>query len=96
MKGGEYDQEDRAVLNKEFSEYDICVATKDGLPTSMQDELDYKYNYYCSVPHQEWYDLLSTTEAKENISGGSSWEISSGGNTSQPSRIMSIIPTMTL
>ena len=33
----------------------------------MQDELDYKYNYYCSVPHQEWYDLLSTTEAKENI-----------------------------
>ena len=51
MKGGEYDQVDLVVFNKEFSNYDIHFSTKYGLPTYMQDEMEDKYKYYCSFPH---------------------------------------------
>ena len=44
----------------------MCVATKDGLPTSMQDEIEDKDKDYHSFPHKEWCDLLSTMEAKDN------------------------------
>ena len=37
MKGKEYDEADWDVHDKELSENDICVATTDVLPTSMQD-----------------------------------------------------------
>ena len=50
-KGGGYDQSDWAVCDKELSEDDIHVATKDVLPTSMQDEMEYKYKDYQSLPH---------------------------------------------
>ena len=32
----------------------------------MQDELEEKSWYYCSVPHKDWSDLLYTMEAKDN------------------------------
>ena len=32
----------------------------------MQDELDKTIHDYRSVPHEEWYDLLQTMEAKDN------------------------------
>ena len=37
MKGEGYYQADWTVRDKEFSENDIRVATRDELPTSMQD-----------------------------------------------------------
>ena len=51
--------------------YIICwswylCCNKGELPTSMHDELENKDNYYCSVPHKEWYDLMSTMGAKDN------------------------------
>ena len=38
MTGGEYDRADRTARDKEFTEHDICVETKDRLLTYMQDE----------------------------------------------------------
>ena len=38
MKGREYDQADWNIHNKELNEDLICVATNDGLPTSMEYE----------------------------------------------------------
>ena len=33
----------------------------------MQDTLEYKHADYRSIPHEEWYDLLSTMEVKDNV-----------------------------
>ena len=52
MKGQEYDEVDQAVRDKEFSENEICIATKDVLPTSMRDEIDNKDKDYLSVTHK--------------------------------------------
>ena len=35
--GDEYDKSDWNLHNKELSEHEIYVATRDGLPTSIQD-----------------------------------------------------------
>ena len=64
-KGGEYDQADWNVCNKELSEDEIFIATKDGLPKYIQDELEDKREDYHSIPYKEWCDLLSTTEVKD-------------------------------
>ena len=42
IKGDSYDQADWTIRNKEFSECEISVETRYGLPTSMQDEIDDK------------------------------------------------------
>ena len=39
VKGGEYDQADLSFRDKGISDYDILVATKDGLPKSIQYEM---------------------------------------------------------
>ena len=39
MKEKEYDAADWAIRDKYFSEHDIHAAIRDGIPTSMQDEL---------------------------------------------------------
>ena len=52
------------VCYKELYEDKIRVATKDGLPTSMLDELEDKIEAYRSIPNEEWRDLLSTLEVK--------------------------------
>ena len=50
-KGDKYDQLYWNAHNKELSEDDICVATKDGLLSSMQDEMEDKGKYYISFHH---------------------------------------------
>ena len=40
--------------------------TKDGLPESMHNDMEDKDNDYNSLKYEEWYDLLSTLEAKYN------------------------------
>ena len=47
IKGDEYDQTYWTVHEKEFPEYEIVFATRDSHPTSMQDGMDDKDNYYC-------------------------------------------------
>ena len=49
--GYEYDQVDWNVRDKEFSEGDICVATKDSFPASIQDFMEDTENYYPSFAH---------------------------------------------
>ena len=71
MKGQEYDEEDQAVRVKELSKNEICVATKDGLPTSVQDKLEDKDKDYCSMTHEKYCDLLSAME--ENITEIELW-----------------------
>ena len=49
MKGDEYNQADWDVWYKELSEDEICVTTKEGITTSMNDEMgdkDKDYNYF--------------------------------------------------
>ena len=41
MKEDKYFQSDWANRDKLFNEYDIRVATKDGLPTSIQDKMEH-------------------------------------------------------
>ena len=50
MKGGEYDQEDFIICNKELSEHEIRVSTKDRLPTSIQYEFEDKYEDFSLPP----------------------------------------------
>ena len=66
MKGDEYGKLYWIVHDKELSEYEIYVATRDELPIVMQDEMDYKENDYSSFPNEEWWDLLSTIESKDD------------------------------
>ena len=66
MKDREYNAEDCYIRDKELSENEICVATRDGLPSSTQYELDNKDKYYHSVTHKKWCDLLSIMDEKDN------------------------------
>ena len=52
LKGGDYNQADWAVREKEWSEYEIRVETKDWVPTSIQDEMEDKDKEYRSLPHE--------------------------------------------
>ena len=52
MKGEEYDEADWSVRDKQFSENQIHVKTKDRLLKSMQDELEDKDKDYWSIPHE--------------------------------------------
>ena len=65
-KGGDCNQADWNVCNKENNEDEICIATKDIIPTSMQHELENNSEEYRSTPHEEWCDLLSTMDVKDN------------------------------
>ena len=67
MKLDEYNKADWSVCDKQWSDYDIRVAAKDVLPTSMQGEMEDKDKGYWSFPHEEWCDFLSTMEAKDSI-----------------------------
>ena len=66
MKAGGLESADWAFRNKEFNEYGIQVATKDGLHTYIQDELEDKHEDYRSITNVEWCKILSTTEANNN------------------------------
>ena len=52
MKGQEYDDVDWAIHEKQFFDNQIHVSTKDGIPTSMQDEMEDKDKYYHFIPHE--------------------------------------------
>ena len=51
-KGREYNDSDWAVCDKQFSDHEISVATRDRLTKSMYNELDEKYKDDLSVPHE--------------------------------------------
>ena len=50
--GDVYDQSNWWVRNIYFAEDDIRVATKDGLPTYMQDEMECKDTDFFSLTHK--------------------------------------------
>ena len=51
----------------EFTVSEIHVEIKDGLPSSIQYELEDNQEDYCYLRHEDWCDLLSTIEVKDNI-----------------------------
>ena len=55
------------VRNHEFTVSKIKLLIKDGLPSSMQDELEEHQEDYCSLTHEDWCYLLSTIKVKEKI-----------------------------
>ena len=66
-RGDKYDMAYWTICDKEFSEDDICVATKDGLPTSTQYEIEDKDKDYHSLIHKEWCDLHNILEEKDDL-----------------------------
>ena len=62
----DYDQSDWTVHNKELSKDEICVAIKDGLPKSIQYQMEDKDKDCRSLHHTEWCDLLNSFKAKYN------------------------------
>ena len=53
------------VRNQEFIAVEVRLAIKDGLPKSMQDELDDHIEYYRFLTYEDWCDLLSIIEVKD-------------------------------
>ena len=53
MKGGGFEASDWSVSNKYIKEDVIQVATKEGLPASMQDKLGDNHDDYCYITHEE-------------------------------------------
>ena len=66
MKGDRYGTSNWDFRDIEFSKNYICVAIKDRLSSSMQDELEDNQEYYRSLAHDNWCDLLSTINVKDN------------------------------
>ena len=52
------------VRNQEFTASEIRVEIKDGLPSSMQDELEDHPEDYHSLNYEDYCDLLSTIKVK--------------------------------
>ena len=48
------------VHNYEFTVSQIWLAIKDGLPSSMQDEMEDHQEYYRYLNYEYWCDLLYT------------------------------------
>ena len=66
MKGNSFDEASWKVRNKELSVYENRVAIKDGLPSSMQDNLEDNKEDYRPLTHEYWCDLLYKIEVKYN------------------------------
>ena len=64
MEGVGFKESSWDVRDKEFNEDIIQVATKYGLTKSIHNELEDNQEEYCSITHEEWYDLMSTMEIK--------------------------------
>ena len=60
MKGVSAEADNWTVHDQEFTVSKIILAIKDGLPSSMQEELEFHRGYYLSLNHEDWCDLLST------------------------------------
>ena len=53
-------------VKKNYLRMRFALQPLDGIKTFMQDILEEKYKFYCSVPNKYWCNLLSATEAKYN------------------------------
>ena len=67
MKGESFQADSWDVRKKELYENKIIVTIKDGLPSSMQYELEDNQEEYSFLAHEYWFDLLSTIGFKYNI-----------------------------
>ena len=65
MKVGSAVANNWTVRNHKFTASEVRIAIKDGLPSSMQDELEDHPEDYFSLTYEYWYDLLSTIEVKD-------------------------------
>ena len=65
IKGESAETANWTVRNQEFTASEIRLATKDGIPSSMQDELEDYPEDYCSLTYEDWCDLLSKIKVKE-------------------------------
>ena len=59
LKGESAMEDNRNVRNQEFTEGEVQLAIKDGLPKYMQDEMDDHPEDYSYLTYQYWCDLLS-------------------------------------
>ena len=66
VKGNIFEADSWKVSDKEFSEHEIQVDIKNGLLSSIQDELEDNQEDYRSLTHECWCDLLSKIEVKDN------------------------------
>ena len=66
MKSNFYEADNWKVCYKYFYVDDIQVWIKDGLCSSMRDELEDNQEDYRSLTHEDWCYLLSTIEVKDN------------------------------
>ena len=65
-KGKSYEAANWKLCDQELAVSEILVAIKDGLPSSMQDKLYDHQEDYNSLTHEDWCDLLSTIEVKDD------------------------------
>ena len=66
MKINNYKADNWKSRDQELYVNEIRFAIKDGLPSYMQDELEDNQEEYYSLTHEDWCDLLSTIEVKDN------------------------------
>ena len=60
MRSVSSDSANWTVCNQEFRVSEIRLTIKDGIPSSMQDELEDHQEDYQSLTHEDWCDLLYT------------------------------------
>ena len=65
MKGKSAEADNWNVQNQEFTVSEIRLAIKDGLPSSMHDELEDHPEDYHSLTYEYWCDLLSTIKVTD-------------------------------
>ena len=66
MKSDGYESDHWKFRDKELSVDEVRFSIKDGLPSSIQYELDDNQEDYRSLTNKYWCDLLSTIEVKDN------------------------------
>ena len=64
-KGNSAEADNCTISNQEFTAGEFWLEIKDGLPKSMQDELDDHPEDYRSLTYEDWCDLLSTIEVRD-------------------------------
>ena len=55
----------RSICNQEFTVSEIRLAIKDGIPSSMQDELEDHQEEYRFLTYEDCCELLSTIDVKD-------------------------------
>ena len=66
IKGNSYEADHWKFSDQELSVNNIRFAVKDGIPLSIQNELEDNKEDYRSLTHEDWCDLLSTIKFKDN------------------------------